>query len=305
MICCDRKVWSVSVFPDSTAAIYKTTHMLEHISIIIKHRSETTRRTGRSLSTRLMAQDIKVTLGQVHPESQAVVVLGGDGTLLHVAGKAYELGIPLLGINPGGLGFLTEVHMDDTNQAVDLLLSGSFELDRRMMLSVTVEGQRDEKTTYFALNEAVIAKGPLGKIISLSTWAGGSFLTNYRGDGLMVSTATGSTAYSLSAGGPILHPSIEALLLTPICPFALSARPLILPPWYDVVIGIAADSENVSLIVDGQIGHDLSNKDRIIIQKAPGCLKLVKSPFRDYFTILREKLGWTQGMTSRALPPDI
>ena len=239
---------------------------------------------------------VSVNEGQVNHQAEAIVVLGGDGTLLHVAGKAYQLGIPLLGINLGGLGFLTEIHMDEMEQALDSLISGTLELDRRAILSVTVKVSDSTDSTYYALNEAVINKGPLGTIITLPTWADGSFLTTYRGDGLIISTATGSTAYNLSAGGPILHPGIEALILTPICPFALNARPLILPGQMKVEIQIRNATEKISLIIDGQVGHELNEGDRVEVQKAKGHLKLIKSPFRDYFTILREKLGWAKGV---------
>jgi NAD+ kinase len=270
--------------------------MLKHISLIVRHETELPKRIGEAVEELFRRRGIFVTEGQVNPQAEAIVVLGGDGTLLHVAGKAYQLGIPLLGINLGGLGFLTEIHMDEMEQALDSLISGTLELDRRAILSVTVKVPDSIDSTYYALNEAVINKGPLGKIITLSTWADTSFLTTYRGDGLIISTATGSTAYNLSAGGPILHPGIEDFILTPICPFALNARPLILPGQMKVAIQLKNVTEKISLIIDGQIGHELNEGDWIEVQKAKGHLKLVKSPLRDYFTILREKLGWAKGV---------
>jgi NAD+ kinase len=270
--------------------------MLKHISLIVRHETELPKRIREAMEELFRRHGVSVTEGQVDPQAEAIVVLGGDGTLLHVAGKAYQLGIPLLGINLGGLGFLTEIHIDEMEQALDSLISGTLELDRRAILSVTVKVSDSTGPTYYALNEAVISKGPLGKIITLPTWAGGSFLTTYRGDGLIISTATGSTAYNLSAGGPILHPDIEALILTPICPFALNARPLILPGQMKVAIQLRNATEKISLIVDGQVGHELNEGDRVEVQKAKGHLKLIKSPLRDYFTILREKLGWAKGV---------
>jgi NAD+ kinase len=270
--------------------------MLKHISLIVRHKTEFPKRIGKAMEELFQRRGVSVTEGQVDPQTEAIVVLGGDGTLLHVAGKAYQLGIPLLGINLGGLGFLTEIHMDEMEQALDSMISGTLELDRRAILSVTVKVSDSTGSTYYALNEAVISKGPLGKIITLPAWAGDSFLTTYRGDGLIISTPTGSTAYNLSAGGPILHPGIEALILTPICPFALNARPLILPSHMKVAIQIKNATEKISLIVDGQIGHELNEGDLVEVQKAKGHLKLIKSPLRDYFTILREKLGWAKGV---------
>jgi NAD+ kinase len=271
--------------------------MLKHISLIVRHETEIPKRIGETMEELFRRHGVSVTKGRVNPQAEAIVVLGGDGTLLHVAGKAYRLGIPLLGINLGGLGFLTEIHMDEMEQALDSLISGALELDRRAILSVTIKASDSIiDSTYYALNEAVISKGPLGKIITLSTWAGTSFLTTYCGDGLIISTATGSTAYNLSAGGPILHPGIEAFILTPICPFALNARPLILPGQMKVAIQLKNVTEKITLIVDGQVGHELNEGDWVEVQKAKGHLKLIKSPLSDYFTILREKLGWAKGV---------
>jgi NAD+ kinase len=270
--------------------------MLSHLSLIVKHRAELPKRVGDALSQSLKTRGITVTEGSVNPKSDAVVVLGGDGTLLHVAGEVYRLGLPLLGINLGGLGFLTEIHLDEMEQALDALLSGVFDVDRRMMISINILRKEKREARYYALNEAVVTKGPLGKIIMLPTWAGGSFLTTYRGDGLILSTPTGSTAYNLSAGGPILHPNLEALVLTPICPFALSARPLILPGATTVEVRLSGAMEETSLVIDGQVGHELQDGDLIRVERAEGHLKLVRSPLRDYFTILREKLEWAKGM---------
>ncbi len=279
--------------------------MLKRLSLIVRHKTKAPREIGDSLAERLRRQGISVAQGQVDPQSEAIVVLGGDGTLLHVAGEAYRLGIPLLGINLGDLGFLTEIHLEEMEQALDSLISETFELDMRMMLSVSVRMPDNKDTTYYALNEAVVTRGPLGKMMSLPTWANGSFLTVYRGDGLIISTATGSTAYNLSAGGPILHPHLEALVLTPICPFALNARPLILPGQMKVTIQLENAMEENNLIIDGQTSLKLEEGSRIEIKKAKGYLKLIKSPLRDYFTILREKLGWAKGVLPNPPLPDI
>ncbi len=271
--------------------------MIDHISLIVKHKAELPRRVGDSLARCLEKRGVKVTEGKVSAGSQAVVVLGGDGTLLHVASQAYANQIPLLGINLGGLGFLTEIHLDEMESALESLISGEVEIDKRMMLHVTVEMSNGKIEEYYALNEIVITKGPFAKIIKIPTWIGNAFLTSYRGDGLIISTPTGSTAYNLSAGGPILHPNLEALVLTPICPFALSARPLILPGEATVEIPFPrAVKENINIVVDGQIGHEIGSGDKIVLKKAPNHLQLIKSPLRNYFTILREKLGWATGV---------
>lgn len=271
--------------------------MIRSVSLIVKHGAELPRKIGDEISARLKARGVFVTAGDVDPASSAVIVLGGDGTLLHVAGKAYLCGLPLLGVNMGALGFLTEIPMEEMYAAIDDLVEGRFELDRRTMLSIRISGAGEcSALQYYALNEAVITKRSLGRIISIPVRANGFFLTTYRGDGLIIATPTGSTAYNLSAGGPILHPDTEGLILTPICPFALNARPLILSPDMEVSINVEMGQGGVILIIDGQTHHDLKNGGRIEIKKADGYLKLIRSHSRDYFTILREKLGWAKGV---------
>ncbi len=267
--------------------------MIRHVSLITKHRAALPKKMASALSRKLAARDIEVSEGSVDPGSDAVIVLGGDGTLLHVAGKAHQLGIPLLGINLGGLGFLTEITLEEMDRAVDSLIEGDFTLDERMMISVSIQRKGALVDEFLGLNEAVLTKGPFGRIITLPTWSDSRFVNAYRGDGLIISTPTGSTAYNMSAGGPIMHPNMEALVLTPICPFALGSRPLILQGDSCIEIEIQpVDREEISLIVDGRIFRVLEEKDKVGIKKAPGALKLVKSPSKDYFTILREKLGW-------------
>ncbi len=267
--------------------------MIRHVSLITKHRAALPKKMASALSRKLAARDIEVSEGSVDPGSDAVIVLGGDGTLLHVAGKAHQLGIPLLGINLGGLGFLTEITLEEMDRAVDSLIEGDFTLDERMMISVSIQRKGALVDEFLGLNEAVLTKGPFGRIITLPTWSDSRFVNAYRGDGLIISTPTGSTAYNMSAGGPIMHPNMEALVLTPICPFALGSRPLILQGDSCIEIEIQpVEREEISLIVDGRIFRVLEEKDKVGIKKAPGALKLVKSPSKDYFTILREKLGW-------------
>ena len=267
--------------------------MIRHISLVIKQRAELPKKIANILAKKLTSQGIQITEGSVDPNSDAIIVLGGDGTLLHVAGQAHHLSIPLLGINLGGLGFLTEITLEEIDQAVDSLLKGDFTLDKRMMISVSIYRKDSKVDELLGLNEAVLTKGPFGRIITLPTWADSKFVNAYRGDGLIISTPTGSTAYNMSAGGPIIHPNIEALVLTPICPFALGSRPLILHGESCIEIEVEpVDQEEISLIIDGQIFRVLEPKDKVKIKKASGQLQLVKSPTRDYFTILREKLGW-------------
>ncbi|NPA94626.1 MAG: NAD(+)/NADH kinase [Thermodesulfobacteria bacterium] len=271
--------------------------MLKRISLTVKHDSEQAEEIARKVEAFLRLHEVDVSRNGIRPDDEAVVVVGGDGTLLHVAAKAFERDLPLLGINAGGLGFLTEVHTDEMDEALERLVTGSFELDKRMVLAVSVQDEKGGVVRqYTALNEAVITKGALSKIIRINTWADGSFLTTYRGDGLIISTATGSTGYNLSAGGPIIHPKIEVMVLTPICPFALSARPLILSGSSTIKVEVQDIQQEVCLDIDGQTGIELQKGYVITVSRQKGYLKLVKSPHRDYFTILREKLGWTRAI---------
>ncbi len=272
--------------------------MISRVCLIVKHRDPKAEEIALKIEKHLVSSGVHVNRDEVARDDQAIVVLGGDGTLLHVAGKAFKADLPILGINAGGLGFLTEVHIDEMTEALDSLIEGTFNLDRRMVLGVRVWDESGRlKREYTALNEAVITKGALSRIIQINSWVNGTFLTAYRGDGLIISTATGSTGYNLSAGGPIMYPSLEAMVLTPICPFALSSRPLILRGDSLVRIKVEETAEEVCLDVDGQAGLHLEKADEIEIKRMPGYLKLIKSPHRDYFTILREKLGWTRGVS--------
>lgn len=269
--------------------------MIERIGLVLKPGLELPRKVAEDVRTRLERRGVSVLDGDVDGTCQAVIVLGGDGTLLRIVAKAYEHDLPILGINLGSLGFLTEIPRAEMDQALDSLVDGKFTVDYRMMLEVTVTRQGKEDVVLPALNEAVIEKGPFGKIICLATWAGGVFLTTYRGDGLIVSTPTGSTAYNLSAGGPILHPALDAVVLTPICPFALGSRPIIISPDLPLSVEIEGASEDMGIVIDGQRSFPLGEGDRIGIKRAQRRLGLIVSPFRDYFTILREKLGWARG----------
>ncbi len=270
---------------------------MKKVFLIVKHQGEKAPYIAKAVETFLKEKGIIINKDELSKDDEAIIVIGGDGTLLHVASLAFRRQIPLLGINAGGLGFLTEVHTDEMKEALDSLIQGHFKLDERMVLSVKVFEENDKLIKeYVALNEAVITKGALSKIIQIHTWADGDYLTTYKGDGLIISTATGSTGYNLSAGGPIVHPSLEVTILTPICPFALSARPLILSGSTKIKIKVQNIQEEVCLDIDGQVGLHLEEDYSVEITRMKDKLKLVKTPHRDYFTILREKLGWTTGI---------
>jgi len=219
--------------------------------------------------------------------AEAVLVVGGDGTFLRAAPLAWELDVPILGINFGKLGFLTEVQLEEAELALTRLAAGEFSIEERLMFRVHFH---DEE--FLALNEVAVLKGPLGHMIHLRVRAGGEYLTTYYGDGLIVATPTGSTAYNLSAGGPILHPRAQALVLTPICPFMLSARPLVLPSETLVEIQLISPSPEVHLVVDGSLHRELPPGGKLTVKEAERPLRLITSPTRSYFAILRDKLGW-------------
>ncbi len=222
-------------------------------------------------------------------EIKAILVLGGDGTLLRAAPIAYKLDVPLLGINLGHLGFLTEVTITEVYTVLQSLAENKYQIEERLLLQVEYRGEK-----FYALNEAAIIKGPLGHMIHIQVNVDECELTIYHGDGLIVSTPTGSTAYNLSAGGPIIHPHSQVFVLTPICPFMLSVRPLVIPADLSLNAKLISKAEDVHLILDGYINKTLSLGETIYFHRAPRFLKLIKSPFRDYFEILRTKLGWAE-----------
>ena len=249
---------------------------------------------GRELTNRLEARKVATELNRIVPDLDILIILGGDGTLLHVAEQAAHYSIPVIGINLGNLGFLTELTREESNTALDDILSGSVTMEKRQMLKARrIRG--DSKSNYsFALNEVVINKHTLDQLLLLSTSADGHLITTYKADGLIFSTPTGSTAYNLSAGGPLVHPGLSTILVTPICPFMLSSRPIILPPDQVITSQFMADKQDRSakIIIDGQVSWDMFPGDILEIQTAEHPLHLISSKKRDYFEILRSKLQW-------------
>lgn len=223
-----------------------------------------------------------------------IIVLGGDGTFLSVARFIENRSIPIIGINLGGLGFLTEIGAESCFIELQKILSGDFEIEERMRLRVSVTRDGREILSHRVLNDAVINKSALARIVDLRTSIDGCFLTHYRGDGLIIASPTGSTAYNISAGGPIVFPTAQAIIITPICPFTLTNRPIILPSHVTIRVELAEPASDVTLTCDGQVGCLISPTDQIQITAAATPLRLIKAPDVDHFEILRTKLKWGQ-----------
>ncbi|HYP50346.1 MAG TPA: NAD(+)/NADH kinase [Pyrinomonadaceae bacterium] len=225
-------------------------------------------------------------------EVDLIVVLGGDGTMISTARLIGDRSIPVLGINYGALGYLTEFRIEEMFAALEQILAGNYELDRRVTLRV--EHCRGDETlsTNRVLNDVVINKAALARIIELEVWLNGLFVNNFRADGLIVSTPTGSTAYNLSAGGPIVFPTMNAVVVTPICPFTLSNRPIVVPDEAEIELVLKTKNEEVALTLDGQVGFQLQSGDSVKIRKSRTTFNLVQPPNRNYFDVLRDKLRW-------------
>src|SRR5882724_3188089 len=220
-----------------------------------------------------------------------LLVLGGDGTLLSMARLVGDLGVPILGVNLGGLGFLTALTVDELFPALEAYLGGGLVVEERMMLAAAVLREGERLVDYVALNDMVITKSAMSRIIRLEVAVDGELATAYRADGLIISTPTGSTAYCLSAGGPIVFPTMDAVVLTPICSHTLTNRPIVLPGADRIEVTLLADQE-VMATVDGQVGVGLRERDTVEIQKAASRIRLVRFPQKDFFSVLRTKLKW-------------
>ena len=229
--------------------------------------------------------------GELPGQADLVIVLGGDGTLLSMARAVGDLGVPILGVNLGGLGFLTATTLGEMRPALETLLAGGMEVEERMMLSARLRRGGHSVGDYLALNDVVITKSAMSRIIDLSVSVGGRHAISYRADGLIISTPTGSTAYNLSAGGPILFPTMDAVVLTPIAPHTLSNRPVAIPGAQRIEVTLLVE-QDVMLTMDGQVGVPLRERDVVEVQKAGARIRLVRFPHKDFFSVLRTKLKW-------------
>jgi len=279
------------------------------IGIVYKHSYEPARLEAEKLQGWLEGRGVKVYSEEMSPKGRmnefsedssithdnikCLIVLGGDGTMLGAARKVGRHGVPILGVNLGGLGFLTGIPLNRLYPCIEMMLNDHLEIEYRLILETKVLREDIEVCRFPTLNDVVINKGALARIIDLDVYINNEFLTTFRADGLVISTPTGSTGYNLSAGGPILYPTMSNVILTPICPFTLTNRPLILPDSVTVSIMMGKESEDkVSLTFDGQVGFELLHGDKILIYKSESKIKLFKSPDQTYFEILRTKMMW-------------
>ena len=238
----------------------------------------------------LIGKNTSISKEEVAASSDLLIVLGGDGTLLNVAGIAHPNKVPILGVNLGSLGFLTETTMGDFYPTLELVLDGKCEIENRMLLNAGVLRNGEKIADFNVLNDIVINKGALARIVNLKVFVDDQYMTSYRADGLIISSPTGSTAYSLSAGGPIIHPSMRALVLSPICPFALANRSIVIPDSSTIKVQLTTKIEegDVRITLDGQTGYTMKSGDILEAKKAEITVKLVQAPGKDYYQLLRK-----------------
>lgn len=228
---------------------------------------------------------------EIYSKSDVIIVLGGDGTLLKVARQSAPYNVPLFGINLGFLGFLTEVETSDMYPALETLISGDYEIEKRLMLLATVEEDGVELERSVALNDVGVTKGPFSRIISLGIYINDDFVDLYSADGVIISSPTGSTAYSLSAGGPIVSPDLEVLIITPICPHVLHSRPIVVSNKDIVKIEVCLNNTEVMLTLDGQQGYKVKSGDIVTVRQSQYFTNLIKLKDRSFFQVLRQKMS--------------
>lgn len=282
---------------------------MQNIGIIIKRNNQRALEIGIKLGDWLLkecdrqilcetelADPLEITgftKSEITEQADLIVVLGGDGTLLSIARHIKGNSRPVLGVNLGGLGFLTAITLDELFQVMTDVLAGNFSLSPRMVLNVSLYRNGQRISYHNVLNDVVINKGAMARIIDLETVIDNNLVNTFKSDGLIFSTPTGSTGYSLSAGGPIVYPTLNSITVAPICPHTLSNRPLIVPPEVTIETTlISTDSDDVFLTLDGQTGFPLQPLDRIVITKSDHSIELITSPSKTYFEVLRNKLKW-------------
>ncbi len=233
-----------------------------------------------------------VAADQLAANVDLIMVLGGDGTMIATARMLGDSEVPVLGINYGGLGYLAEFRIEELYSALEAIFSNNYRLDKRVMLAVELTRGETVVNRNRVLNDVVINKSALARIIEIEAYLNEQFVNSFRADGLIVSTPTGSTAYNLSAGGPVIFPSMNAVVVTPICPFTLSNRPIVVPDDAVIELRLKTEQEDVTLTLDGQVGFPLKVNDKVIIRKSQTTFNLIQPTNRNYFEVLRTKLKW-------------
>jgi NAD+ kinase len=233
-----------------------------------------------------------VTRNEMPSRADLIIVLGGDGTLLATARVLNRKPVPLLAVNLGGLGFLTVITRDELFPTLERVVAGDFRTERRVQIEAEVIRAGEVISSFLALNDVVLNKGAIARVLDFDVRVDGQFISTYKADGLIVSTPTGSTAYSLAAGGPVIAPSVEAFIVTPICAHTLTNRPIVLPDSAQIEVEVKSHRESVYLTVDGQVGIAVRSEDTVHMRRASSVVELIQSPQKNYFEILRQKLKW-------------
>jgi len=236
--------------------------------------------------------ELCLTRNEMPGKVDLLIVLGGDGTLLATARALHGKPVPILAVNLGGLGFLTVITREELYPTLESMLRGEHHSERRVQLEGSLIRADEVITSFLALNDAVLNKGAISRILDFELHVNGQYVSSYKSDGLIVSTPTGSTAYSLAAGGPITMPSVEAFIVTPICAHTLTHRPLVVPDTASIEIAVTTLREAAYLTVDGQVGIATHSEDRVCLKKADSYVELIQSADKDYFRILQQKLRW-------------
>ncbi len=277
---------------------------IKTVTIVVKPENAEARQTGRELIEWLHERGIETANGGLieagnaiaddsqFPVCDLVVVLGGDGTMISTARMIGDADVLVLGVNYGSLGYLTDFRIEELYSALDAIFDGEYEVDRRVMLHAEQWRGEEMISSGRVLNDVVVTKAAVARIIEIETKLDGQFVNSFRADGLIAATPTGSTAYNLSAGGPIIFPSMNAIVLTPICPFALTNRPIVVPDTAQIELVLENENEGVVLTLDGQIGYPMRSQDCVKIRKSRTTLNLLQPPNRNYFDVLRNKLKW-------------
>jgi NAD+ kinase len=275
---------------------------IKSVGIVVKPGHSEALSTANELSSWIGSRGISIvcepcTVADNRPndlikDSELIVVLGGDGTMISTARLIDDSEVLVLGINYGSLGYLADFRIEEMFSSLEAVLEGNYEIDRRVMLEADLVRDGKVEATGRVLNDVVINKAALARMIEIEVNLNSLFVNSFRADGLIAATPTGSTAYNLSAGGPIVYPSMNAVVLTPICPFTLTNRPLVIPDTAEIELKLEDENEGVVLTLDGQIGYTMKAQDRVLIRKSNITFNLVQPPNRNYFEVLRNKLKW-------------